>query len=97
MATSLRIETGLFHPRSPIAGALLLSFFKNYRAFLQNGFEGMGKKWDSYSKMQGKKVEVQEGPRRFEGICEGLDENGFLLIRTSAGIEKVIAGDVSWM
>ena len=82
LATSLRIETESSQARSLIAADLLLSFFKTYQAFLKNGFEGMRKKWESYSKMEGKKVKVQENQRLYEGVCEGLDENGFLLIRT---------------
>jgi BirA family biotin operon repressor/biotin-[acetyl-CoA-carboxylase] ligase len=97
IATSLRIETGSFQSRSAIVADLLLSFFRIYRSFLKNGFEALRKKWESYSRMQGRKVKVQENQRSYEGVCEGLDENGFLLVRTPAGVEKVIAGDVMWV
>jgi len=97
IATSLLLETGKTHSRSQMAGGLLQSFFQNYDDFLKNGFEPIRKKWEAYSKMGGTKVKVAESGRTFEGICQGLDEEGYLLVRTSSGVEKVVAGDVSWI
>jgi BirA family biotin operon repressor/biotin-[acetyl-CoA-carboxylase] ligase len=96
LATSLSIETGDFHDRSTLAGLLLSSFFKNYAAFLKNGFDVIRKKWDSHSRMKGARVKIREKDRDLEGICEGLDEKGFLLVKTSSGTVTVIAGDVMW-
>ena len=30
-----------------------------------------------------------------DGICLGVDENGALLLRTSDGVTRILAGDVS--
>jgi BirA family transcriptional regulator, biotin operon repressor / biotin---[acetyl-CoA-carboxylase] ligase len=97
LATSIAIETQKKHSRSQVAGLLLSSLFQHYRTFLKEGFDGMRRKWEELSRMRGAKVKVDEGDRAFEGVCEGLDENGFLLVKTPSRLERVVAGDVSWI
>jgi BirA family transcriptional regulator, biotin operon repressor / biotin---[acetyl-CoA-carboxylase] ligase len=41
--------------------------------------------------VRGRQVEVH-GPRAYTGITEGLDEHGFLLLRTGAGVVQVQTG-----
>ncbi len=96
VATSLLMETHQTHSRSQIAGLVLYSFFKNYELYLQEGFENSRKKWEDCSQMKGQKVKVQETNRSFEGICEGLDPSGSLLVKAGNHVEQVLAGDVIW-
>ena len=37
---------------------------------------------------------VKTERREFTGVAEDIDEHGALLVRTPAGLEKVVAGDV---
>jgi BirA family biotin operon repressor/biotin-[acetyl-CoA-carboxylase] ligase len=56
-------------------------------------FQNLWNHWDSY---QNKVCQIhQEDQLQLEGIEKGVDENGVLLIETSAGIKKVVSGDVS--
>lgn len=96
-ATSLAIENVTPPSRSRLAGLFLSSFFKYYRAFLKQGFAPFREKWETDSQMKGKKVRVQEVGKTYEGVCEGLDASGCLLVKTSRGTEPVLAGDVSWI
>jgi BirA family biotin operon repressor/biotin-[acetyl-CoA-carboxylase] ligase len=47
----------------------------------------------SSSWIRGKHVEVH-GPQPFAGITEGLDEHGFLLLRTATGLVQVQTGGI---
>lgn len=56
-------------------------------------FQNLWNHWDTY---QDKVCQVrQEDKLLLEGIEKGVDQNGVLLIETSAGLKKVISGDVS--
>ena len=50
---------------------------------------------DWFSSTLGKRIALQVGPRRLEGVAQALDEDGALLVRCDDGrIEHVISGDV---
>jgi biotin-(acetyl-CoA carboxylase) ligase len=42
----------------------------------------------------GERARVRVGPRHRDGVIEGLDAGGRLLLRTSRGVEALAAGDV---
>jgi BirA family biotin operon repressor/biotin-[acetyl-CoA-carboxylase] ligase len=41
-----------------------------------------------------REVRVRASGRELEGVAEDVDEAGALLVRTPAGLERVLAGDV---
>jgi len=45
--------------------------------------------------MLGEKVYIKEGEIVKNGIFEDIDKEGFLLLKTKEGIEKITIGDVS--
>jgi BirA family biotin operon repressor/biotin-[acetyl-CoA-carboxylase] ligase len=52
--------------------------------------------WRRRSPFLGKAVEVRAGERApLRGIATAIDDDGALLVRTSSGIERVIAGEVA--
>jgi BirA family biotin operon repressor/biotin-[acetyl-CoA-carboxylase] ligase len=51
--------------------------------------------WRSRSLLTGKHVRFDLGPRHMEGICEGIDDDGALLISTSQGFERCLSGTVT--
>ena len=56
-------------------------------------FQNMWNHWDSY---QNKVCQIHQGNQlQLEGIEKGVDQNGLLIIETSAGVKKVISGDLS--
>jgi BirA family biotin operon repressor/biotin-[acetyl-CoA-carboxylase] ligase len=44
--------------------------------------------------VSGKQVRVEENGSKVEGTTEGLDERGFLQVRTSQGLQTVLSGTV---
>ena len=44
--------------------------------------------------VRGKAVKVEENGSSITGLTEGLDERGFLLVRTPEGMRTVLSGTV---
>lgn len=93
-ATSLRLETGRGWSRVELAAALLKSLHREYAALGHGKPEGIIRRFEQASSTaRGRQVRVEE-EGGYEGVTEGLDANGFLLVRTAGGIKTVISGGV---
>ena len=97
IATSLRLETGRDWSRVEVAAALLKSLDREYRALLESpreACESIYKRFEERSSYaRGREVHVEEDGG-YDGITEGLDERGFLLVRTPQGLRTVLSGGV---
>ena len=88
IATSLRIETGREHSKDALMARIIAESLR----YVQIGKAGILRRFEERSSyVRGKAVEVDGAMR---GVTAGLDGDGFLLVQTSSGIEKVIAGGV---
>jgi BirA family biotin operon repressor/biotin-[acetyl-CoA-carboxylase] ligase len=88
IATSLRIETGREHSKD----ALLDRVVAESLLAAQLSKPEILKQFSAHSTyISGKEVEVDG---RIRGITAGLDADGFLLLNTSAGIERIVSGGV---
>jgi BirA family biotin operon repressor/biotin-[acetyl-CoA-carboxylase] ligase len=88
IATSLRIETGLEHSKESLMERIVaesLRYAALGKAEILRRFE------ESSTWVSGKSVIVDD---RISGITAGLDQNGFLRVRTAAGVETILAGGV---
>jgi len=97
LATSLRLTTGTEWSRVELTAALLKSLDREYRALLEhpNARESILRRFQEHSSwVRGKRVQIEEHGSNFEGVTEGLDEHGFLQIRTAHGIQTVLSGTV---
>jgi BirA family biotin operon repressor/biotin-[acetyl-CoA-carboxylase] ligase len=95
-ATSLRISTGNKWSRVDLCAALLKSLDREYKNVISNpaAHDDILKRFEEHSSMvRGKTVRVEENGG-FEGMTEGLDPRGFLLVRTNAGLRIVYSGTV---
>ncbi len=96
-ATSLRLATVSEWSRVELVAALLKSLDREYRRLLQGSgaHESILRRFaENSSWVQGKAVYVEENGSGFEGTTEGLDERGFLRVRTSQGTQTVLSGTV---
>lgn len=97
IATSLRIAAGHTVDRLEFAHSLFQSLEMQLDAFRRDGFEGVLDGWLKYFRMEGRRVHVG-GPgisEEIDGIVEGVDEEGALLVRTDKKLERILAGDVT--
>ena len=96
IATSLRMETGREWSRVELAAALLKSLDGHYRNFMhgESARAALIKEFEKRSSWaRGRHVRIDENGG-YEGVTEGLDDRGFLLLRTAQGLRTVLSGNV---
>ncbi len=100
IATSLRIETGTEWSRVELCAALLKSLDREYRSLVEDAGarDAIVRRFEeSSSSVRGKKVSIEvnnEENAALAGVTEGLDERGFLRVRTADGLRTVVSGTV---
>jgi BirA family transcriptional regulator, biotin operon repressor / biotin---[acetyl-CoA-carboxylase] ligase len=95
-ATSMRLITGTECSRVELTVALLKSLNREYRNFLEkpNAHDSILRRFAEHSSYaRGRQVRVEENGG-FEGVTEGLDQRGFLQVRTAQGLRLVLSGTV---
>ncbi len=96
IATSLRVETGTEWSRVELCAALLKSLDREYRSLVEDAGarDAIVRRFEqSSSSVRGRRVIVEENAA-LAGITEGLDERGFLRVRTADGLQTVVSGTV---
>lgn len=70
-------------------------FIHGYDAWAGKGFAAIEKEWMARAYHKGKPIEVIVGDDQHEGIYEGIDKEGRLLLRDAKGkLTNIAAGDV---
>ncbi len=96
-ATSLRLVTGHEWSRVELTAALLKSLDREYRLLTgqSDARQSILRRFAEHSSwVRGKQVRVEENGSRIEGTTEGLDQRGFLQVRTAQGLQTVLSGTV---
>ncbi len=94
IATSLRIETGTEWSRVELCVALLKSLDREYRSLIEDASarDLIRRRFEqSSSSARGRKVSIDENGG-LTGVTEGLDERGFLRVRTAEKLTTVVSG-----
>lgn len=97
IATSLRIARGREWSRVQIAAALLKSLDASYHELVAGGDGARAAilhKFEERSSFARSRLVHVEEEGGYEGVTEGLDNRGFLLVRTDQGLRTVRAGGV---
>lgn len=95
-ATSLREETGRDHSRAKMFVLLCERLEEWYETFLHTGFAPVREGWLLWSEMAGRPVRILFRDEVQEGVVEGIDRDGALLISDSRGeIRRITAGDAT--
>lgn len=97
LATSLLLETGRPWSRESLIGAILQAIHREYRTILTDRASARVSIVERFERnssyARGKRVHVDEAGG-YMGVTEGLDQNGFLRIRTETGLRAVLSGGV---
>jgi BirA family biotin operon repressor/biotin-[acetyl-CoA-carboxylase] ligase len=99
LAISLKMFTGTEWSRVEVCAALLKSLDREYRNLLEKpgARESVMRRFqEASSSVRGRRVRIEETPD-LEGVTEGLDERGFLLLRTAQGVKPVLSGTVRFV
>jgi BirA family biotin operon repressor/biotin-[acetyl-CoA-carboxylase] ligase len=96
-ATSLRMTTGSDWSRVELTAALLKSLDREYRQLVEqpDARQSILRRFAEQSSwVRGKQIRVEENGSKIEGTTEGLDQRGFLQVRTAQGLQTVLSGTV---
>jgi len=96
-AISLRMATGTEWSRVELAAALLKSLDREYRILLEeiDARPSILRRFAEQSSwVQGKKARIEDSDSKIEGTTEGLDDRGFLQLRTPQGLQTILSGTV---
>ncbi len=96
-ATDLDTASGRIVSRMEAVVCILESMERHYLDYLDHGFDPVRKQWWQAHAACGKQVRVYDGLHYIEGIAEDMDEDGALLLRTHAGLQRIVAGDLELM
>ncbi|MBK7630268.1 MAG: biotin--[acetyl-CoA-carboxylase] ligase [Ignavibacteriales bacterium] len=92
--TSIRIELGRSVDRERLLAEILNNFEMLLDKLKKNKIEVIHD-WKEKCKMIGEKISIVENDVEKFGIFYDIDEEGYLLLKTRDGIEKIHYGDVS--
>jgi BirA family transcriptional regulator, biotin operon repressor / biotin---[acetyl-CoA-carboxylase] ligase len=96
-ATSLRLVTGSDWSRVELAAALLKSLDREYRLLIEqpDAQQSILQRFAKQSSwVEGKQVRIEEDESKIVGTTAGLDERGFLKVRTTQGLQTILSGTV---
>jgi BirA family transcriptional regulator, biotin operon repressor / biotin---[acetyl-CoA-carboxylase] ligase len=97
IATSLRMISGTQYSRLELCAALLKSLDREYRDLHEQpgAHDSILRRFaERSSSVRGARVHVDENGG-LEGITEGLDSRGFLQVRTTQGVRRVLSGIIT--
>jgi BirA family biotin operon repressor/biotin-[acetyl-CoA-carboxylase] ligase len=94
-AISVLIATGRRCDRVAVANSLFTRLNIRYDETVTTGFAAVRPAWERYSGLTGKRVTVVDAGTREEGVVTGIDADGALLLDTTNGMRRIIAGDVT--
>ena len=75
--------------------SLLFQIEQEYTTFLNKGFADILKRWKCIASFLGKRVEVVEAGKKYDGVAQDVDEEGLLVVRLTEGtVKKFTVGDI---
>jgi BirA family biotin operon repressor/biotin-[acetyl-CoA-carboxylase] ligase len=97
IATSVLEESGQEVDREYFTKTLIENLESRYLGIRDGGFKAVARSWNEYARIEGQWMVARVvGEREFLGKALGLDENGFLLLESAAGVVTTISsGEVS--
>ncbi len=76
---------------------ILKKFDYHYQQFITKKYENIRKIWFYFSKIIGKKIEVQDNSNVISGNVNDIDENGHLILNTIKGKVRISSGDIKYL
>ncbi|GAB4129732.1 MAG: biotin--[acetyl-CoA-carboxylase] ligase [Ignavibacteriales bacterium] len=92
--TSIRLEFGKIVSREKLLCEILNIFEEIITGFPNNETKILNY-WREKCRMIGEKITITDEKLEKFGIFDDIDENGYLLLKTPTGIEKISYGDIS--
>jgi BirA family biotin operon repressor/biotin-[acetyl-CoA-carboxylase] ligase len=94
-ATSLIDETGRTHDRTDLLIGILRRLDHDLALLSVGAQAALQHRWSEWCDLTGRTVAVYQGEQVVEGVCEGIDADGALRLRTPFGPERLYSGVVA--
>ncbi len=96
-ATSLETELGRPFDKAQLLVELLAAVARRYEDLLEGRFDAILDTWRQRSPASKGTAVSWETPKGIRsGVTAGLADDGALLVRTDAGTERIVAGELTW-
>jgi BirA family transcriptional regulator, biotin operon repressor / biotin---[acetyl-CoA-carboxylase] ligase len=96
IATSIKIQTGVPHPRTEIISEILNEMDNWYKFLKKLCKTKILSEWRRLTSTLGREVTVIIGKETFSGLAESIDDDGILILRFPSGKKKKIySGDLN--
>jgi BirA family biotin operon repressor/biotin-[acetyl-CoA-carboxylase] ligase len=97
LATSLAGEAGVPVVRGHVLAECLSGLAHRYQDLVDGRRRSVLDGWrNRATAMTGRRVQWSEAGGTREGVADGIDDAGALVVRTDVGATRVMAGDVRW-
>jgi BirA family biotin operon repressor/biotin-[acetyl-CoA-carboxylase] ligase len=97
-ATSLESELGRTLDRARLFAESLAALASRYEDLLNGRFDAILDEWRLRAPSSaGSRVAWDAPAGRREGVTAGIDERGALLVQTSDRVERIVAGELTWL
>lgn len=93
-AISLFSVLGRETNRDELVASCLNSYEKWRDIYQDNGLSQIIEAWQKHSILTRRKIRVVEMSETYEGIAQGIDEDGFLIVNAEGKERKVVTGDI---
>jgi BirA family biotin operon repressor/biotin-[acetyl-CoA-carboxylase] ligase len=80
--------------RSAISAAMIEGLFNALAEFETDGFSPFFKAWERFDWLRGQRVSVDQSDGLIRGVCQGIDVDGALILRTDSGTQRILSGSV---
>ncbi len=81
-------------PAEELANKILQNLSFEINLFEQKGFSAIKRQWLEYATSIGSRIKVHLPKETLEGIFEGLDDTGALILKQDTTIKYITAGDI---
>ena len=80
--------------RSAISTALIEGLFCSLADFDSEGFASVALAWEKYDWLRGQSIFIEQASGLTNGVCQGIDSDGALILRTDTGMQRITSGSV---
>ncbi|MBD3786256.1 MAG: biotin--[acetyl-CoA-carboxylase] ligase [Sphingomonadales bacterium] len=87
-------ETGITLSPAEVLPPLAMAFDRYATQFRRYGFAPLREAWMTRAARLGERIVARIGTERHEGVLEGIDLTGAMLLRTAEGLRTIAAADV---
>ncbi len=95
--TALESELGRAVDRASVFAETLCALARRYDDLLEGRFDAILDAWRALAPMaRGARVSWTTPAGEQTGVTAGIDDRGALLVRTSVGVERIVAGEIDW-